>query len=57
MNFLKTNWKTTLFGVLTIISALAPIWAPAEIAHKIQATTAVFTGSGLIFSKDANISK
>jgi hypothetical protein len=51
VNALK-SWKTTLAGVLTLAAAVAPIWAPAAIAAKIQATAAVFAASGLIAAKD-----
>ena len=49
---LLKNWKTTLAGVLTIIAALAPIWAPPVMAAKIQASAAVFAASGLLAAKD-----
>lgn len=50
---MKKNVFTTVFGILTIASSLAPIWAPAHIAAKIQASTAVLSGVGLIGAADA----
>lgn len=52
-NSFLTNWKTTIFGVLALVSGLAPIWAPAHIATKIQASAAVFAASGLIVARDS----
>lgn len=50
------NWKTTVCGVLTLISGLAPIWAPPELAAKIQQSAVVFMGCGLLVGKDYNVS-
>ena len=50
-DFLK-NWKTTLAGLLALAASLAPIWAPAGVASKIQATAGIFAASGLVVSKD-----
>ena len=52
MNTLTDNWKTTLAGLLALAASLAPVWAPANIATKIQTSAAVFAASGLIASKD-----
>lgn len=48
------NWQTTLSGILTLVAAVAPIWAPPEYSAKIQATAAVFAAGGLIVAKDHN---
>jgi len=50
-NLLK-NWKTTAAGLLALAATLAPVWAPAGVSAKIQATAAVFAASGLMVSKD-----
>jgi hypothetical protein len=47
------DWKTTLCGVLTLVAGLAPIWAPADIAGKIQLSVPVFIGCGLFAAADA----
>lgn len=48
----KSNWKTTIVGVITCGIALATIWAPSSYQGKIQATAAALAGVGLIASKD-----
>lgn len=53
----KKSWKTTSFGILTILGAVvgvvfAPIITPAVI---MAAATGALTGIGLIFSKDSNV--
>jgi hypothetical protein len=48
-----TNWKTTAAGLLALAAALAAIWAPPELARKIQVTAGVFAASGLVAAKDA----
>lgn len=48
------NWKTTLAGLFTLVCAIAPIWAPPEMAHKLQATAAACAACGLIAAKDSN---
>jgi hypothetical protein len=55
MKSLLKNWKTTLAGALSLAAVLAPIWAPADIASKIQATAGIFAASGLVVSRDHNI--
>ena len=52
MNTFVNNWKTTAAGLLALAASLAPIWAPPELASKIQASAAVFVASGLIAAKD-----
>jgi hypothetical protein len=52
MNSLVTNWKTTVAGLLALAASLAPVWAPSNIAAKLQASAAIFAASGLIASKD-----
>lgn len=51
------NWKTTSFGILTIIgAAVVVIFAPVITPAIIMATaTGTLTGLGLIFSKDYNV--
>jgi hypothetical protein len=53
MKPLLTNWKTTVAGLLTIAAALAPIWAPAALASKIQASALAIAGTGLLAAHDA----
>ncbi len=48
-----TNWKTTAAGVLALAAALAAIWAPPEVARKIQISAGVFAASGLVAARDA----
>lgn len=52
MSKLLKNWKTTAAGLLALAASLAPIWAPASMSSKIQATAGVFAASGLVVSKD-----
>lgn len=52
MNSLVTNWKTTVTGLLALAASLAPLWAPSEIAAKIQSSAAIIAASGLIAAKD-----
>jgi hypothetical protein len=54
MNTIMTNWKTTAAGALTLAAALAPIWAPPDLAHKLQMSAGVFVASGLLAAKDGN---
>lgn len=49
------SWQTTVCGILALISGLAPIWAPAEVAQKIQASAIVFASCGLFAAKDHNV--
>ncbi len=51
-----TSWRTTLFGILTLVAGLAPIWAPPSVTSKIQATAIVIAGGGLVAAKDSNVS-
>lgn len=48
----KSNWKTSLPGVLTCVLALALIWAPPEYREKLLATQAALVGVGLVAAKD-----
>lgn len=50
----KKNPVTTIFGILTIAAALAPIWAPANLSAKIQKSALALTGAGLVAAKDGN---
>lgn len=50
----KSNWRTNLIGAITLVIALATIWAPAQFQSKIQATAAALAGAGLIAAKDGN---
>ena len=52
-NFLQ-NWKTTVAGLFALAASLAPIWAPGNVASKIQASAGVFAAAGLVVSKDQN---
>jgi hypothetical protein len=49
------SWKTTVCGVLTLIAALAPIWAPPETSRKIQQSAMLVVGCGLLAAKDSNV--
>jgi hypothetical protein len=59
-NMSQTNWKTSLFGIISCVIALALIWAPAEFQQKLLDTQSQLTvlfsllGVGLILSKDHN---
>lgn len=46
------NWFTSIMGLLTLASGLAPVWAPPNVASKVQQTTAVFTAIGLAAAQD-----
>jgi hypothetical protein len=48
----KTNWKTTIVGIITCGLALAQIWLPKEYQERINGTAIALAGAGLIASKD-----
>ncbi len=57
LKIMVRNWKTTLAGILTLVSGVAPIWAPPEIAQKVQQTGMVVAiAFGLMSAKDSNVS-
>lgn len=53
----KANPVTTVLGILTMALALAPVWAPADYAAKIQASAALLAGGGLVAATDARKEK
>lgn len=53
----KQNPITTIFGILAIAATLAPVWAPAEYASRIQASAAILTSGGLIAAADGRKEK
>lgn len=50
----KSNWKTNLMGIITLVMGLASLWAPTQYQGKIQQTSALFAGAGLLAAKDHN---
>lgn len=50
----KSNWRTNAIGIITLLLGLAGLWAPANMQSKVQATTALFAGAGLVAAKDGN---
>lgn len=40
--------KTSLSGALALAAALAPIWLPQELAHKVQQSALLIGGAGLL---------
>jgi hypothetical protein len=54
----KSNWKTNTFGIISCALAVAIIWAPPDMVHKLMstqtqlATLASLLGVGLLASKD-----
>ena len=50
----RTNWKTTLVGIISCGIALATIWAPPQYQTKIAATATALAGVGLVAAKDHN---
>lgn len=53
-----TSWKTTSFGILTIIGAIVGLIYTPEITAPVimLAATDILIGIGLLFSKDSNVS-
>lgn len=51
------SWKTTSFGILTIIGAVVGLIFAPEITAPIimTAATSIVGGIGLLFSKDSNV--
>ena len=50
----KSNWKTNTIGAITLVVALAGIWAPSSFQPKVQATAAALASVGLIAAKDGD---
>lgn len=48
----KSNWKTTIVGIISAGIALSQIWAPARYQGKINATAVALAGVGLVAAKD-----
>lgn len=48
----QRSWRTTLAAYITLVLALALIWAPAEHREKIEATQAAVIAAGLIAARD-----
>ena len=47
----KSNWKTTLGGIASILSVVASYWVPA-LVEPVSQTVAILAGLGLIAAKD-----
>lgn len=52
-----TSWKTTSFGILTIVGAIVGLIYTPEITAPVimLAATDILIGIGLLFSKDSNV--
>jgi hypothetical protein len=53
INFMFKNWKTSLFGLGSIITGLATIFKGDPVAG----VTAIITGLGLVAAKDSETIK
>ena len=49
----KSNWKTTLGGIASILSVVATFWVPG-LVEPVAQVTAILAGLGLIAAKDAD---
>lgn len=50
------SWKTTLFGILTLVASAVHIIFPQVLsAEQVVELSGLFTGAGLIFGKDGNV--
>ena len=49
----KSNWRTSVCGVVAALVALSQIWAPPTYQARINATAAALVAVGLIKAKDA----
>ena len=47
----KSNWKTTLGGIASILSVVATFWVPG-LVEPVAQVTAILAGLGLIAAKD-----
>jgi hypothetical protein len=47
----KANWRTTLGGILSILSVVGTYWLPG-IAEPVSQAVGILAGLGLIASKD-----
>ncbi len=50
----QRNWKTTIFGILTLALAGFQIYTNPTTATDVQTMAAVATGVGLIVAKDGD---
>lgn len=55
LNYITTNWKTTLVGVIAIATTVIETWLPQYRGLLTQAT-AILIGLGLVAAKDGNVS-
>lgn len=51
---MKKSWKTTFFGISTIIGGVAMIITKGAL---MEGVTAITTGIGIVFAKDFNADK
>lgn len=50
------NWKTTLAGILALITAITPVISQPEKLMESQTISAILAGIGLLLAKDWNVS-
>lgn len=53
MNYILKNWKTSLVGLVAIVTTVVETWLPEYRGLLMQATT-ILIGTGLIAAKDGN---
>lgn len=53
MKSFAINWKTTGAGIGAIVTAIIQMWQAGSVTS--EGMMAIFTGFGLIFAKDGNV--